>query len=151
MTVSRTKIVQEARLWIGTPYRHQQSVRGSGCDCLGLVRGVWRGVIGPEPRKPPPYTASWSAETKREMMMEAADQYLVRRDHQTLRSGAPFRDGDVVLLRIVSSGPAQHACITVAPDKIIHAWEMRTEVYQTQFPAGWRHYIAALYSFPGVA
>ena len=38
----RTDIVAEARAWIGTPYRHQASLKGVGCDCLGLVRGVWR-------------------------------------------------------------------------------------------------------------
>ena len=35
-----------ARLRIGTPYRHQASLKGVGCDCLGLVRGVWRAVHG---------------------------------------------------------------------------------------------------------
>ncbi|HXO72313.1 MAG TPA: peptidase P60, partial [Bradyrhizobium sp.] len=35
-------IVAEARSWIGTRYCHQASLKGVGCDCLGLVRGVWR-------------------------------------------------------------------------------------------------------------
>jgi len=48
-------ILTEAREWIGTPYYHQQSTKGIGCDCLGLVRGVWRGCIGPEPAPTPPY------------------------------------------------------------------------------------------------
>jgi len=39
-------IVAEARRWIGTPYRHQASLIGVGCDCLGLVRGIWRAVVG---------------------------------------------------------------------------------------------------------
>ncbi|MGG2476222.1 peptidase P60, partial [Rhizobium sp. BR5] len=25
-----------AQGWIGTPYRHQASLQGVGCDCLGL-------------------------------------------------------------------------------------------------------------------
>ena len=29
-------------------------------DCLGLVRGVWREVIGQEPEAPPSYTPDWS-------------------------------------------------------------------------------------------
>ena len=45
-------IVAEARSWIGTPYRHQTSVKGIGCDCLGLVRGVWRACLGREPELP---------------------------------------------------------------------------------------------------
>ena len=47
--VEKTEIVASARGWIGTPYRHQCSQKGLGADCLGLLRGVWREVIGPEP------------------------------------------------------------------------------------------------------
>lgn len=43
------RVVAEARGWVGTPYVHQASARGAGADCLGLVRGVWRGVFGDEP------------------------------------------------------------------------------------------------------
>ena len=47
------EIVARARAWIGTPYRHQASRKGVGCDCLGLVRGVWRAVCGAEPEVVP--------------------------------------------------------------------------------------------------
>ena len=46
------KIIAEARAWIGTPYHHQAAVKGVGCDCLGLVRGVWRAVYGADPEHP---------------------------------------------------------------------------------------------------
>src|SRR5690606_4769974 len=42
-------IVAEALEWVGTPYRHQASLKGVACDCLGLVRGVWRSIYGLEP------------------------------------------------------------------------------------------------------
>ncbi len=45
-------VVAEARSWIGTPYVAGASRRGGGCDCLGLVRGVWRTMVGPEPSYP---------------------------------------------------------------------------------------------------
>jgi len=38
------EVVAAARAWLGTPYRHRASVRGAGCDCLGLLRGVWRAL-----------------------------------------------------------------------------------------------------------
>ena len=54
--ISRHAILTEARSWIGTPYQHQASAKGAGCDCLGLVRGVWRALWGDEPEiAPPPY------------------------------------------------------------------------------------------------
>ena len=46
----RGAIVEAARHWLGTPYHHQASLRGVGCDCLGLVRGVWRDLLGEELR-----------------------------------------------------------------------------------------------------
>ena len=42
-------VVAAARGWLGTPYHDQASVKGVGCDCLGLARGVWREVVGAEP------------------------------------------------------------------------------------------------------
>ena len=51
MIIRRNDIVAETRGWIGTPYRHQASLKGVGCDCLGLVRGVWRACVGDEPEQ----------------------------------------------------------------------------------------------------
>ena len=45
MTSIALSVVVEARRWLGTPYLHQASECGVGADCLGLLRGVWRGVI----------------------------------------------------------------------------------------------------------
>ena len=55
MPPTRTRIVAEARAWIGTPYRHQASLHGVGCDCLGLVRGVWRPSMAAKPEATPAY------------------------------------------------------------------------------------------------
>ena len=36
------RIVTEAREWVGTPFVPQQSVKGHGCDCKGLLSGIAR-------------------------------------------------------------------------------------------------------------
>ena len=56
----RAAALEAARGWVGTPYRHQASFRGEGADCLGLIRGVWREVIGPEPEALQPYSPDWA-------------------------------------------------------------------------------------------
>ena len=66
------KIVEEARRWIGTPYRQQASACGAGADCLGLVRGVWRNLIGAEPETIPPYTDDWAEPTGEEVLLAGA-------------------------------------------------------------------------------
>ena len=46
------------------------SLRGVGCDCLGLARGVWREVVGPEPFPIPPYSRDWGETGPREALAE---------------------------------------------------------------------------------
>jgi NlpC/P60 family putative phage cell wall peptidase len=35
-------IIDEARTWLGTPFHHQQAVKGAGADCVGLIMGASR-------------------------------------------------------------------------------------------------------------
>ena len=58
--IPRERILSIARDWIDTPYQHQASVKGAGCDCLGLIRGIWREIYGDEPINVPAYTPDWA-------------------------------------------------------------------------------------------
>ncbi len=116
-SIDRTRIVAEARSWIGTPYHHQASVKGIGCDCLGLVRGVWRGLYGDEPELPPPYSSDWAEALSRETLAEAAGR------HMMLVALAAIRPGDVLLFAMKDHAPAKHCTIMTAPGLMIHAIE----------------------------
>ena len=70
-------IVAEAVSWVGTPYRHQAALKGIGCDCLGLVRGIWRAVYGSEPEATPAYTPDWAEARGAETLATAAERHLV--------------------------------------------------------------------------
>ena len=142
MTSARAAIVAEARRWIGTPYRHQASVIGAGCDCVGLVRGVWRTLCGEEPEALPPYTPDWS-EGGGENLRDAARRWLREIAEET---AAP---GDVLLFRMVAGAPIKHAAILVAPDRIVHAYWGRAVVESRMAPF-WCARVAAAFSFPGV-
>ena len=144
--VTRNDILAEARGWIGTPYRHQASVKGAGCDCLGLVRGVWREVIGAEPETPPAYTPDWAelpAGAAEEAMAEAA------RRHMKEVSVDEARAGDVLLFRMRAHGPAKHAAILSGENRMIHAWSGRA-VVETAMGRWWRARAAHAFRFPGV-
>jgi NlpC/P60 family putative phage cell wall peptidase len=103
--VDRAAIVAEARSWVGTPYRHQASIQGVGCDCLGLVRGVWRALYGDEPEAPPPYRPDWAETGGRETLLEAARRHLV----EIPVSAA--RPGDVLLFRMSPDACLKHCAI----------------------------------------
>jgi len=151
----RRKIVASARAWIGTPYRHQASVRAVGCDCLGLVRGVWRAQLGAEPRELPPYTPDWAEARGEETLLKAAQAYL------TEIPIGEARAGDVFLFRMGLGHPAKHCAIVseiegasdragLLPEtRIIHAYWGRS-VCETRLVPWWQRRIAAAFSFPGV-
>ena len=141
--LSRDAIVAEARRWIGTHYRHQASLERVGADCLGLVRGVWRGVIGTEPEKAPPYTPDWAETRGEETLLAAARRWLCE-----IPVGE-VREGDVLLFRMALGAPAKHAAIVSGGDRIIHAYWGRS-VCETQLAPWWRRRIAAAFSCPGV-
>lgn len=153
---TRAGVVAAARAWIGTPYVHQASVRGAGTDCLGLVRGVWRDLFGAEPEAPPAYTPDWAEASGEETMAAAARRHLI--EIACAQAGA----GDVVLFRMragrggarfmnggSAAGPAKHAAILSAPDRMIHAYSGRA-VVETGLGPWWRARVAFAFRFPGV-
>lgn len=142
--ISRTTILAEARSWIATPYQHQASAKGAGCDCLGLVRGVWRAIYGSEPELAPPYTPDWAERLGAETLLEAARRHMSETPTDT---AAP---GDVLLFRMHPSAAAKHAAILDEDAHIIHAYWGRA-VVRSRFAPWWRPRCAAAFAFPDVA
>lgn len=135
-------VVAAARLWIGTPYHHQASLRGVGADCLGLVRGVWRDLYGEEAERPPGYSRDWGEASGEETLIRAATRHLLPRDK------ASAEPGDVLIFRMRAGAIAKHAAVLATPTTIIHAMEDRIAA-EIPFSAWWRRRLAAVYSFPG--
>lgn len=172
--LARAAIVAAARGWIGTPYRHQASLKGAGADCLGLVRGVWRELIGPEPETAPPYPRDWAegqvaartaegqvaartaegqgvAETGEAQTPDPSATGLVEAARRHLVEIAPAEAaaGDVVLFRWRDRLPARHAGILTGPDAFVHAYD-GSAVVESPLGPWWRRRIVHAFRFPGV-
>ncbi|MDZ4135575.1 MAG: peptidase, partial [Paracoccaceae bacterium] len=121
------------------------SLRGVGCDCLGLARGVWREVVGDEPFPIPPYSRDWGETGPREVLAEGARRMM----HEVaLNDAGP---GALVLFRMGrSTAPtraiAKHVGILTAPDRFIHSYERLGVVEEILTPT-WRRRIAFAFLF----
>ena len=137
--------VAAARGWIGTPYRHQASLRGGGADCLGLLRGVWRELYGAEPVAVPAYTPDWAEPGGDEVLWQAARYWLVERPRETLAW-----PGDVLLFRMRAGGIAKHLGLAGAVGghpTFIHAYSGHG-VVESPLTAPWARRIVARFAFP---
>ena len=141
--LTSAKIVAEARSWIGTPYRHQGSLKGGGCDCLGLLRGVWRELVGAEPETAPPYAPDWAEAAGAEALAAAARRHLVE------IAPTDIAPGDVVLFRWRAGLPAKHAAIVTAPGRMVHAHD-GAAVAEVALAPWWRRRLAFAFRFPDV-
>lgn len=143
--VDRARIIAEARSWIGTPYHHQASVKGVGCDCLGLVRGVWRAIYGVEPEEPPPYTRDWAEAHGRETLAEAAGRHMIPLAIDRIRPG------DVLLFAMRDHSPAKHCAILTAPDRMVHSVEAHAVAEVSLWSGHDRRRLRFAFSFPDLA
>lgn len=131
-----------ARGWIGTPYRHGASCRGAGADCLGLVRGVWREVVGREPEAVPAYGPDWSEMAGEERLWAAALRHLEP------RSGRAVAAGDVLLFRMRDGAVAKHLGIATEHGAFVHAYSGHGVIESALTPP-WARRVVARFGFPG--
>lgn len=143
MTAVASDVVSATRGWLGTPYRHQASALGAGTDCLGLLRGVWREVVGPEPVAIPAYTFDWSEPQGEERLWAAALAHLVPAE-------PAVQPGDVLLFRMRNGAVAKHLGILSEAGTLpafVHAYSGHG-VVESPLSTPWRRRIVARFRFP---
>ena len=139
-------VLTEVRTWIGTPYQHQVSVKGVGCDCIGLVRGVWRALHGAEPWALPAYSPDWAEVGGEDRLLAGLSAHF--------EPVAQARPGDVLVFRMKPGAVAKHVAIMSAGEgigdpaaKIIHAYWGHAVVESWLGPF-WRKCAVAGFRYP---
>ncbi|MGR3496842.1 NlpC/P60 family protein [Citreimonas sp.] len=137
-------VVEAARGWIGTPYVHQASAKGAGTDCLGLLRGVWRELLGAEPAAVPAYSRDWGETGGDELLLAAGRTHLRQRP-----LGLPL-SGDVLLFRMRDRAIAKHVGIQArigSEASFIHAYTGHG-VIESPLSNAWARRVVARFAFP---
>lgn len=135
------RVIAAAREWLGTPYHDQASVKGVGCDCLGLARGIWREIVGPEPTRVPPYSRDWGETAPLEVLATGALSWMVPLPLEELRPGA------LVLFRMRDRAVAKHCGILTDAGAFVHAYD-RLGVIEEPLTDAWRRRLAFAFLYP---
>ena len=147
---TRAQVVAEAREWIGTRWDHQHCMKGRGCDCIGLVKGVALalGLYAPETSSTALAQqfagygkAPAAGELERGLRLFAAP---IDREKADI--------GDVVLMRV--RGAPRHVGILgdypLGGFSLIHAALVPRKVVEQRLDDAWTASVVGYYRLPGV-
>lgn len=133
-------IINEARSWIGTPYHHQARIKHVGCDCLGLIIGIWENISQNKIYINCHYAPDWAECADNEYFALKLSGYAQQINLHERQSG------DVLLFRWRPSAIAKHAAILASEERIIHAHE-RAGVHEISLSPWWQSRLAYVFRF----
>jgi hypothetical protein len=139
--LDRLQIVQEARSWLGRPFRHQGREWAHGVDCVGLVIKI-QSALDP----------SWEYDVT-DYRREPKQQEFIQnfRDLMVEKNPADRLPGDVLLMR-----DRRFTCHCVVYDVnsseeyIIHSYALRRKVVEEPLSAEWKNNITHCFEFKGI-
>ena len=121
MTTLRQCVVEEARTWLGTPYRLGARVKGAGCDCATLLFMVYRhcGLIGDE--EIGVFAGDWWAHTTEEKYLFRLLRHAGKVAESIAYASIQAEPGNIALTRVAKSKVFNHGGIILAWPRIVHA------------------------------
>jgi cell wall-associated NlpC family hydrolase len=133
--IARAALVAEALTWVGTPFQRQQSCKGVGADCIGVVAGVAL-ACGVAVRYRNDYPMRPDGSLRRELRAQ-----LDRVE------GEP-QPGDV--LEMTFEVEPHHVALYIGGE-LVHAYAQVRRCVRQRFCEHWRDKVRGVYSFRGVA
>jgi cell wall-associated NlpC family hydrolase len=108
---NRQAIIDEAKTWLRTPWRHYAAVKGAGVDCGRLLIEVYAAVGLIAHYVPEPYPQDFALHSKEERFLANIERYA----HEVLTP----QKGDIAVWKFGRC--FSHAAIVVDYPHIIHA------------------------------
>jgi cell wall-associated NlpC family hydrolase len=111
------RIAREALEWVDTPFVWGQSVKGVGCDCKGLIQGVFRELGRPEAESFYATFSSYRADRP------VPSGLLVEGFSSLFNRVQEMKAGDILLLNYM--GRPAHMAIYVGDGRAVHGYHGR--------------------------
>ena len=145
MTITRLDAIEEARSWVGTPFKHQASLKGVGCDCIGLIKGIGVALnlvdYDEKSDKAKPYL-NYRLMPDSKKMREGLAVFLVPID--VIDAVA----GDILFMAWTKE--PQHVAF-ISERGIIHSYSAVGKVVEHTFDKSWKERVMGAYRYPRFA
>jgi NlpC/P60 family putative phage cell wall peptidase len=133
---SVSKVINEARGWIGTPWRAGQRKRGVSCDCVGFVVGVF---------------VNLGLELNIENYSQTPTETSLREAFLKYCEEVPLDEvqvGDVLIFKLYHEGNPTHVGFYSGDNNFIHADGRSTIRKVVEVPLGyWKNRIVTAFRF----
>lgn len=136
MRILGSEVIPYAREWLGTPWHHNQALKGVGVDCIRFTMDVYS-HFGAEVGK---YT-NYNRVPRGNSLLDYIDSLP---STQKLLTDNPIEAGQLIIL-FVRKVP-HHAAIATSSDTMIHADISSNQVIEQPLN-NWSRRIAARYNF----
>lgn len=132
------RLLDEARSWVGVPFRHQGRTR-HGVDCAGFVVALMRsaGELPADFQDVSSYARRPNGE-----LLTLISRYCSRASKEV--------PGLLVLIRWPRDIQPSHVALLTGPT-LIHCYERRRAVVEHSYRGSWRRDTHSLWRLPGVA
>lgn len=135
--VTRQDVVDAARSWLDTPYRHQGRLKGVAVDCVGLVLGVCK-ELGLECSDVEGYSRRPDGTLLPEMRRQTANV-----------DPGQQQAGDLIVFHW--NHDPLHLGILTSPDTMIHAFALVRKVTEHRLDDKWLRQLSCYRKFKEVA
>jgi NlpC/P60 family putative phage cell wall peptidase len=118
-------VLAAARLWKGTPFAWEASLRGVGCDCRGLLAGAARDAGRPEAEEIEARLTGYARHVDDAVLLAGLDRLFApvwpaaALPDAVLPPGL-LQAGDVLAIRL--KGKVQHLAIATGSGGMVHAY-----------------------------
>lgn len=139
-------LARAAQEWVGTPFRHQAALKGVGCDCVGLLRGVLREVTG----EPLPFIADYARQAPAHWQEPMIEPWLAASCER--RGDVGLEPGLVLVFASLDARQVGvHVGIMIHQGRFVHAWSARSKVVETPLVGSFRRQLTSAWAWRGEA